>query len=359
MRVLYFGTYERDYPRNAQVIAGLRAAGAEVVERHFAVWDGQEHKFSLGPSSALRLARAELGLLRRPRLDFDVVLVGYPGHFDMTSARRVARGRPLVFNPLVSLYDALVIDRGRWQPGSLPARALKAVDQRAMRAADLVVAETEAHADFFAELSGVSRERFAVCLLGASEPLFGAGWSPIEPFYCLYHGKLIPHHGLETILEAARLAPDVRFRIVGAGQLDTLLDRGVPANVERVGWLDRERIPAELWGAACALGIFGTNDRVNRVITNKAFEALACGTPLVTADTPAARELLVPGESALLVPPGDPHALASAITTIVSDREFRHRLSEGGRKTYGERASQAVLGRRWRALLERVLAAGR
>ena len=40
MRVLYFGTYERDYPRNAQVISCLRRAGVEVSERHVAVWEG-------------------------------------------------------------------------------------------------------------------------------------------------------------------------------------------------------------------------------------------------------------------------------------------------------------------------------
>jgi glycosyltransferase involved in cell wall biosynthesis len=222
-----------------------------------------------------------------------------------------------------------------------------------MRAADLVVAETEAHALFFAELAGLPRERFAVCFLGASESLFTPGWSPEEPFSCLYHGKLIPHHGVDTILEAARLAPDVRFRIVGAGQLDSLLDIGVPPNVERVGWVDRELIAAELRRAGCALGIFGTNERVQRVITNKAFEALACGTPLITADTPAARELLIDGESALLIPAGDPAALAGAVQRIASDRSLAGRLSEGGRTAYATRASRAVLGQQWRRLLER------
>ena len=47
------------------------------------------------------------------------------------------------------------------------------------------------------------------------------------------------------------------------------------------------------------------------MIPNKAFQALACGAPLVTADTPAARELLDGRESALLVPPGDAEALAA------------------------------------------------
>jgi glycosyltransferase involved in cell wall biosynthesis len=357
VRALYFGTYERDYPRNAEVIACLRDAGVEVIERHVSVWDEREHKFSFGLRSAARIARAQVSLLRRPQIDFDVVVVGYPGHFDMSAARRIAAGRPVVFNPLVSLYDALVVDRGRWRPGSLPARALRWVDGRAMRAADLVVAETDTHAAFFAELAGIPPERVAVCFLGASEPTFGPGWSPSEPFHCLYHGKLIPHHGLETILEAATLVPSVQFRIVGAGQLDTLLDqRALPSNVERVGWVERARIPDELHSAGCALGIFGTNDRVDRVITNKAFESLACGTPLITADTPAARELLVHDESALLVPRGDPDALASAVERLAGDASLAQRLSVGGREAYETHASRSVLGARWRSLLEGLVA---
>ena len=354
MRVLYFGTYEREYPRNAQVISCLRGAGVDVVEHHVDVWGRSQHNFQAGPVAAGRIALAELRLLARPRTDFDAIMVGYPGHFDVPRAKRVARGRPLVFNPLVSLADTFVSDRGRFRHGSFASRVLLTVDRRALRRSTLVVADTEAHADFLARLGGIPRERVAVCLVGAEERIFEPGWAPPQRFEAVFVGKLIPLHGVETILEAAALAPEIPFRIVGSGQLEGLLATR-PANVDWVPWVDYERLPGVLHDAGCALGIFGTSDKASRVIPNKAFQALACATPLVTADTPAARELLVDRESALLVPAGNPTALADAVRALAADPELQVHLSGGGLYTYQQRASEAVLGQRWRALLEGLL----
>jgi glycosyltransferase involved in cell wall biosynthesis len=353
VRVLYFGTYERHYPRNAQVISCLRRAGVEVAERHAGVWEGREHKWRPGPVAAARLAAAELRLvLRRPQGAFDALIVGYPGHADLPAARRAARGRPVVFNPLVSLADTFVADRGRYRAGSLPARTLAAVDRRAFRAADLVVADTSAHAEHLARLTGA--RRIEVCFVGAEERVFRPGWERADSFTALFVGKLIPLHGLETILAAASLAPELRIRVIGSGQLDRLLD-GRPPNVEHVPWVEYERLSAELHRASCALGIFGTSDKAARVIPNKAFQALACGTPLVTADTPAARELLRDGESALLVRPGDPQALATALRRLSVRADLADALSAGGLAAYRSQASEEVLGARWRALLEGLL----
>jgi glycosyltransferase involved in cell wall biosynthesis len=351
VRVVYFGTYERHYPRNAQVISCLQRAGVDVVEHHEPVWEGREQKWGTGLGVVPRLALAEVRLLRAPRTEADAVIVGYPGHLDLATARRFARGRPIVFNPLVSLVDTLVSDRGRFRRGSLPARLLAAIDRRALRAADLVVADTAANAEFLAGLSGLPGERFAVCFVGAEERVFRPGWEPEQPASAVFVGKLIPLHGLETILEAARLAPELRLRVIGSGQLQPLLEER-PANVEWAPWVDYERLPGELHRAACALGIFGTSDKARRVIPNKAFQALACGVPLVTADTPAARELLVDGESALLVPPGDPPALAEALRRLARDPELARRLGAGGLEAYSRHAGENVLGARWRALLE-------
>jgi glycosyltransferase involved in cell wall biosynthesis len=352
MKVTYFGTYERAYPRNAQVISCLRTAGVEVEEEHVAVWDDLRHGWSAGAGSALRLAAAEARLFTRHTDEADAVVVGYPGHLDLAAARRAARGRPVVFNPLVSLADTLVGDRGRFGSGSLAALALERIDRHAFRSADLVVADTAAHARLLGGIRG--RDDVAVCFVGAEDRLFTPGWERRERFTVLFVGKLIPLQGVETVLAAARAVPDIPFRLVGSGQLDPLLT-GRPPNVEHVDWVEYEQLPAELRSAGCALGIFGTTAKAQRVIPNKAFQALACGAPLITADTPAARELLVDGESALLVPAGDPHALAEAVRRLAIDAQLASRIAGGGRAAYERAASEPVLGARWRSLIEGLL----
>ena len=335
------------------MISCLRRVGVDVEEEHVSVWDGERNSWGAGPGRAARLAVAETRLLtRRRRRDFDAMIVGYPGHFDLPAARRLAGGRPIVFNPLVSLADTLVSDRGRFRSGSLAARALEAVDRRAFRAATVVVADTDAQAQFFAALAGL--DEVPVCFVGAEDRLFRPGWTPPARFVALFIGKLIPLQGVETILAAARLAPEVDFRIVGSGQLDKLL-LSRPANVEHVPWLDYELLPGAIRSSGCALGIFGTGAKARRVIPNKAFQALACGAPLITADTQAARELLTDGTSALLVPPGDPEALAGAVRRLAGDVELARRIAAGGRSTYERQAGEPVLGERWRELIERLL----
>lgn len=332
------------------MVACLRRAGVHVVEQHVPVWEGRHETWNAGVTTALRLATAEARLLaRRGTPDVDAVIVGYPGHVDMPFARRIARGRPVVFNPLVSLADTLVADRGRFGARSSPARMLELIDRIAFNRADVVVADTEAHAQFFRQLT---RARVEVCFVGAEERLFQPHWQPRNSFTVLFVGKLIPLQGVDVVLDAARIASDIRFRIIGSGQLAGLLDRR-PPNVEHVSWVDYAQLPQELQHAGCALGIFGTSAKAARVIPNKAFQALASGVPLVTADTPAARELLADEQSALLVPPGDADALAAAVRRLAHDEALRTRIASGGRSAYEAHASETVLGARWRDVIER------
>jgi glycosyltransferase involved in cell wall biosynthesis len=349
VRVVYFGTWERGYPRNDQVIAALESAGVAVDLVHDDIGLGT-HKFGLTPAVLPRLARAEFRLARAHVADdADAVMVGYPGQFDLWSAKR--HGRPVVFNAMVSLYDTFVEDRARFRPGSLAAGMLRRLDRSAFRSADLAVADTRANADFMCELAGV--DEVAVCYVGAEERLFRRAWRRGERFHVLFVGKFAPLHGLELILEAARQLPDVTFRIVGTGQVTHVLDAR-PPNVEHVPWVEYERLSGEYAQAGCALGVFGTSAKAERVIPHKAFQALAVGTPLITADTPAARELLTNDVDCLLVERNS-ESLAAAIVALRDDAELAARIAAGGRATFEREASEAVLGVRWREVVERAI----
>ena len=310
MRALYFGTYDRDHPRNVNAIAAMRDAGIEVDERHAGVPQG-------GVIGALSVIAAEVRLFAaRPR-HYDVVIVGYPGHFDVPRARRVAGARPLVFDAVLSLENELVDVRGHYSARSTAANVLRAVDFRALRLPDLVVCGTQAEAAYLAERGA---RRTASVFLGANEDLFGETWAPAYPFTPLY----VADASLDVV-EAADLSP----RIVEPRRL---LDEDAGIAFAHAG---------------VVLGSF----RESRAIPASVFNALATGAPVVTADTAAARELLTGEESALLVPPEDPQAIASAVQRLADDEELRVRIAAAGRRVFEERASRRALGVQWRAAL--------
>jgi glycosyltransferase involved in cell wall biosynthesis len=68
------------------------------------------------------------------------------------------------------------------------------------------------------------------------------------------------------------------------------------------------------------------------VIPNKVFDALAVERPVVTADTPALREALIPGRHVWTCPAGDPQALAEAVAGLRADPGRRRSLAAAGRK---------------------------
>jgi hypothetical protein len=316
VRALYFGTYDREHPRNVNAIAAMTAAGVEISERQIPVRRG-------GLLGALSVygAEARLSLPRRP--DFDVVIVGYPGHFDVPRARRVARRRPLVFDAVLSLENELVEVRRRFRPRSAAATVLRAVDSRALRLPDLVVCGTRAEA---AHLEALGARRTLAIFLGADEDIFCETWSPSYPFSALF----VADASREVVEAAALLAEGVPLRIVEPGEI-AAADRGIA-----------------FAHAGIVLGSF----RESRAIAPSVFEALATGAPVITADTAAARELLVDGLSAVLVPPGDAGALAIALRRLAGDAGARAAIAAAGRRVYEERASRRVLGERWREALE-------
>ncbi len=84
---------------------------------------------------------------------------------------------------------------------------------------------------------------------------------------------------------------------------------------------------------------------------NKVWQAMAAGRPVVTGDTPGAREELDDGRTALLVPPGDAPALAAALARLAGDRALRASIGSAARSAYLQRGAPAAVATRLRDAL--------
>lgn len=337
---------------------GLTALGHEVVECHVPVWERTRHKAGgfLSPPSLARTgagfagAWARLAVAERRIGPVDVVVAGYPAQPDVPAARRVAsrRGVPLVVDMMIAFSDTLAGDRGR--AGARAAAALRALDRSAARAADVLMADTAAGAAFLVERFDVPAERLVTVPVGAEPAYFPATAPPPGPVRAVFVGKLAPLHGLGVVLAAARMPGVPPVRVVGDGQLRPWLDaelrRDPPPGLVHVPWVPYDELGALLADSAIVLGVFGGSDKAARVVPNKVWQAMAAARPVVTADTPGVREVVRDGVEGLLVPAGDPAALAAALTRLGADAELRARLGAAARRRYEELGTpERVAGR--------------
>jgi glycosyltransferase involved in cell wall biosynthesis len=364
MRVLCFGTYERLFPRNTTLIAGLRLAGAEVEECHEPLWELTRDKTGTSFTNPLAMLRTALRvlraywrlMLRHRHTDYDVMVVGYMGYLDMLLAAALSgiRHRPLVYSPVVSLHETVVTDREMFSARSIPGRLAWRLDQWALRLADLIVLETATYVTYFASEFGIAANRFVTVRLGADETTF----SPREKrndglFRVFFYGKFTPLQGVPVIIRAAarvqQLNPGIRFEIVGSGQATGEVQRLTSefglTNTDFIPWVSYEELPDHIGGADVSLGIFGVSEKTNRGIPVKVFDALAMGMPIITGDTAAARELLVHETNALLCPTGDPESLARAILRLHDEPALLEHIARGATELFNESCTQEKIGR--------------
>lgn len=351
-----FGTPDRRVPRFRLLAAGWRNRGGAIIEICEELWPpaGERARLAARPglwrwggrwlAAQWRLwqRRAELG-------PADMLLVTYPGHLDMPLARLLAwyHRKPLIFDPGLSLYDTAVGDRQLFAPKSWHGYACRWLDRLALALADRVLADTAIQADYLATLGHIPRERLAVVPLGADDDHFRSAGGPSVGGEILFYGRMIPLHGVEVVVAAAKLLedePGCQFHLVGEGQVPIadLLAHSAPTNVRWTPELPYDDLPAAIDAAAICLGIFGTSDKAVRVVPHKVYEAAAMGKAIVTADTPAIEQSFA--TEVVRVPAGDPATLAAAIRALLHDPSRRAALGEAARNRFTEAFATPAIG---------------
>ncbi len=345
--VLYFGLYDPDYARNRVIINGLKRNGVNVFECR---------------EKPARLALFKLALhYLKLKSKFDVVIVGFPGQEVMFLAKLIIR-KPIVFDAFTSHYGGYILDRKRWSKNSCRAKYFRFLDTWSCRLADIVLLDTQAHIDFFVNEFKLSTQKFRRIWIGANDDVF----KPVEDlpldseFKVLFFGTFIPLQGTEYIVKAAKILEshkDIKFYLIGKGQDKPkaleLADKLGLKNIVFMDMLRHEELVKELPSSQVVLGIFGDTPKTSLVIPNKIFEALAAQKAVITADTPAIRELLS-DQDVLMVKAADPQSIADAVLTLKSDSNKRIALAQHGYDTFVSCAATVVIGKEVKQIISSI-----
>ena len=259
--------------------------------------------------------------------------------------------KPVVLGSLAALFDrdvavlnALTGLGYTFTARSLRARLLARAVQIILRPllrrrATITLLENDDDRRFMIETVGVAAAQTAVNR-GSGVDLTHFADMPLpggDPVTVACAARMLGIKGISDLVEASRIlrARNVAHRLVLAGDTDTENPDAIPeatlrhwAREDGVEWLGHVADIREVWrrtdiAALASLGGEG--------VPLSLVEAAACGRPLVATDVPGSRDIAQAGVNALLVPPGNPQALADALERLIRDADLRRRYAAASR----------------------------
>lgn len=323
MAICFFGIYKPDYSRNSILIKGLKQNGIEVIECN--ATGGRVGKY-------LKLIVKHWKI----RKSYDVMIVAFPG-YQATILAKALTSKLIILDAFFSIYDSEVCDRKSIKPYTPAALYYWLIDWLACSLADKVLLDTDAHINYFCKLFPLKREKFIRVLLGADNEIIRPSRQQDKNYLLVhFHGIATPLQGVSSIVEAARLleGEDIKFNLVGNKIMKYGTGEGAARNINFIRttpYLELIKIMAE---ADVCLGIFGNTAKTQVVIPNKVYEALAAGKAIITADTPAVRELLIDRGNCLFCRASDPKDLAEKIMILKNNPVLRRAIVEQGYKLF-------------------------
>ena len=157
----------------------------------------------------------------------------------------------------------------------------------------------------------------------------------------VFAGRQEARKGLQVLLRAwpeIHRRTGARLRLIGADPLAVRLLfarlRVSDEGIDVLGFLSQDDFTAELLAAKALVAPSLGGESFGMVLTR----AFACATPVIASDIPGYRGVMEP-EAGLLVPPGDPAALAEAVAGLLADEPRREELGRAARSIAQERYS--------------------
>lgn len=301
--VLWWGRHDSGYSRNRMVWSLFESLG----------WQNVEFR---PLSSDFGCMESVVRNIQKP----DLVWVASFRHRDAVHACMGAKKWrvPVIFDPLISSYEKDVFERRKWPEGHKSAVYAKKSERNLFSRADLVVADTKAHADFFIDQLGVDRRKTGILYVGAEEKSFAPYEKPVlssgEIPEILFYGSFLELHGVDVIVRAAMQSNDIKAKwvLLGDGPCRHGLKK-LASGCQSVVFEDPvpySMLPSRIVKADILLGVFGATKKSDLVIPNKIFQAMAMAKPVITQKASAYPDELAESGVIGWTDPGSPDSLA-------------------------------------------------
>ncbi|HWE72570.1 MAG TPA: glycosyltransferase [Stellaceae bacterium] len=186
---------------------------------------------------------------------------------------------------------------------------------------------------------------------------------PEPPVTAAYVGRMLAIKGVATLVEAQRLlhADGIALQLLLAGTPDlanpsSFTEATLREWSQRPGviWYGQSEDVREIWAAAHIAALASNG---GEGVPKTLLEAAAAGRAIVATDVPGNRDIARHGINAILVPPGDAHALAAALKSLADDPAKRRVYAAAGRKLAAEGFSEEAVSAATVALYRELSAA--
>ncbi|MBN2487163.1 MAG: glycosyltransferase [Bacteroidales bacterium] len=315
INILVTGDYDPGYNRTKIILDGLLSrSDVQVMEYPFS----RNNRFS--PERFRSLSDKA-----------DVVFLPSFTHSSVLVARRHTN-KPIAFDPLISRYLTKVFDyKLVWK---YSPRALKNYlkDKRALKASDIIFADTHSHKHYYCKTFNIPPEKVKVLHIGANTSEFkpeGNDKLSGEDFIVGFYGGFIPLQGVKNIVKAAQLLTSyktVKVELIGNGfEFDAIKKYIESKNIENVclkGWKPYEELAGFINNWKVCLGVFGATKKAGLVIPNKIYHYAAMGKATITKNTEAISEVFSDGETIVLCS-GEPEEIAARILDLYRNNNKR------------------------------------
>lgn len=333
-----------------EIVAGLRAIGWRV--------DLYEPDYGGEASpSALRRLREFLRVQRRlARASGNLDAVYVRAHFAAwPTARRMRRRGVPVVQEINGPYSDVVT---AWPSMRALEPAFTALQRWQFAHADALIAVTANLAD--GVNAEIGRGDTVVIGNGANTEVFRPGLAPLPGVpgpYAVFIGALAPWQGISTILSAARSGgwpAGVALVVAGDGAMRREVEAAAAGgNVTYLGSVPYTDAARLVSNAVASLVVQDTLDRAMSGISPlKLYEAMAAGTPVIASDMPGLADTVSSCGSGIVVAPGDPDAVAAALSRIVDEPDTASAMGERGRACAVAEFSWASAARRTADVVE-------